>query len=144
MNNQGNKCILQWVGTVYRCSQNKQKCVQALLGPTLAPTRRVKQSRALHVHNGDTVNKSRGGEPRTNSTQEFHKQPVIRHSAGQVWLGHPAHTLGQGWGWGHPTSTYWGKNDTWGEGGWGGERDSDGERGRQGERERETKKFKWV
>lgn len=100
------KALLQ-AGTVNRCPQNKQRCVQALLGPTLAPTRWVKQSRALHNHNGDTVGESRGGEPRTNSTQEFHKQPVIRHSAGQVWLGHPVHTLGQGWGIGHPTSAEW-------------------------------------
>lgn len=99
--------------------------------------RRVKQSRALHVHNGDTVNKSRGGELRTNSAQVFHKQAVIRHSAGQVWLGHPAHTLGQGWGRGQPTSAYWGKNDTWGEGGTGGgETVMEKEGGRKRERER--------
>lgn len=36
----------------------------------------VKQSRALHIHNGDTVGESWGGKPRTNSTQSFHKQPV--------------------------------------------------------------------
>lgn len=141
------KSVPQRAGAVNRCFQNKQRCVQALLGPTRAPTRRVKQSRALHVHNGDTVSKSRGGEPRTNSTQEFHKQPVIRHSAGRVWLGHPAHTLGQGWGRGHPTSACWDKNDTWGEGerGWGQrERESDAERGRQEERQRERKKFKGV
>lgn len=127
MNSQGEKCVLQRAGTVNRCSQNKQRCVQALLGPTLAPMRRVKQSRALHVHNGDTVNKDRGGEPPTNSTQEFHKQPVMRHSVGQVWLGPPAHALGQGWGRGHPTSA----------------RTTRGERERQrGEREGCLKVFK--
>lgn len=60
--------------------------MRALFGPTLAPMGRAKQkkNRALQIHNGDTVNEDRGRGEGTNRTQEFHKQPVIRHSAGQV------------------------------------------------------------
>lgn len=47
----------------------------------------------------------------TNRTHKFHKQPVIRHSAGQVWLGHPAHTLSRGWGRGHLTEAHWERYD---------------------------------
>lgn len=52
-------------------------------GPTPAPMRRAKQSRARPSHNGDTVSEDRGGE-REQTEREFHKQTVIRHSAGQV------------------------------------------------------------
>ena len=51
--------------------QNEQRCGQALFGPTLAPMRRARQSRALQIHNGDTVSKDRGGEREQTEHKSF-------------------------------------------------------------------------
>lgn len=84
--------------------RNKQRCVRGLVGPAVSPARQEKQSRALQIHNGDTVSQDRAGrgnKQNTRVSQTTCHEAFSRTGLTATTSSHPAPR----WSRGHRSST---------------------------------------